>query len=435
LTSWNVTFGQRLTVYHLFPFSLRATFTWADRDLAVRAIAGNLASDFRLRPCAFDELGLRDIPESYRRRHRGWLQITPPPSYVDGMDTRRRRFAREFGTGCPQPAQRQPTVEILIAPSGLGVIRLAQDVEWGTCDDLRLIHASQTPFAHSYFKEGSRDPSLPDDLLRLLVPIRTAILTLQGATKDDRHQLTTRLCLPRPMDFFVGLVVCAAQPGAPDPPRWDELLTAREIWCITGQRTAEEAGALLSCDALLVVGWDESLFAFAGPPSRARNSDQRNAVQLFTLGAMHWAGLYDTDQLLYDSMPFLFERGHGYTKLRLIRGVQAHLAQLQHEAKVSYLSEHEDDQKILSKIFAVWETENLISNLEKKSVMLMGIVDRLNDERLREVGVVFTALSLVGIVSNLGQHRSWDPTGWLWSGVALTVALVGWIVYHLFSRR
>ena len=351
------------------------------------------------------------------------------------MDARRRRFVSQFGAACPEPTDTRPMMELLLAPSGLGVIRLAQEVEWRTCVDLRLLHASQTPFVQSYFKDGARDLRLPDDVLSLLDPIREAILTIPGAARDPRHQLTTRLDLLRPVDFFVGLVVCAAQPGVPMSPRWDDLLAAPEIECITGQRILERADAVLSCNAVVVVGWDESLLAFAGPPSSARAADQRNAVQLFTLGAMHWAGLYDTDQLLYDSIPFLFERGRGYTKLRLIRGVQSHLAQLQHEAKVSYLSEHEDDQKILSKIFASWETENLNNNLEKKGLMLVGMVDRLNDERLREVGVVFTALSLVGIVSNLGQHRSWDQTGWLWSGLALAIAVVAWILYHMFSRR
>lgn len=85
-------------------------------------------------------------------------------------------------------------------------------------------------------------------------------------------------------------------------------------------------------------------------------------------------------------------------------------------------------------LFETWETENLLSNLEKKSTMLMGIVSRLNDERLRDVGVFFTVLSLIGIVSNLGQHRQWDLTGWLWSAAAMGVAAIGWWLLRRAGR-
>lgn len=50
------------------------------------------------------------------------------------------------------------------------------------------------------------------------------------------------------------------------------------------------------------------------------------------------------------------------------------------------------------------------------------------------MGVFFTVLSLVGIVSNLGQHRQWDQFGWMWSGVAIVVALVGWLVMRYLGR-
>lgn len=398
-------------------------------------IARRLGHGFQLRASIFDQLGLRDLPESYLRSHSGWLEITPPPTYVSGMDVRRRRFTRDFGRASPQPSDTRPSVEILLAPSGLGIIRLAQGVEWRSEDDLRSLHASQTPFAHSYFKETARDRHLSDDLLSLLPPICEAVITLPGATIDARYQLTAQLGRAPSVDFFVGLVTCSATSSAPDPPRWDELLKAREIECVTGRRGSLKASSVLSCGGLLSVGWDESLLAFPTAPSSARDEHQRNMVQLFTLAVMHWAGLYDADQLLYDAMPVLFEKGHEYTKLQLIRGVQAHLAKLQHESKVSYLAEHEDDLKVLSEMFAAWETEDLVRNLEKKGVILMGIVDRLNDERLRDVGVIFTVLSLVGVVSNLGQHRSWDGMGWLWSAVALAVAAVGWIGYRHFSRR
>ena len=136
-------------------------------------------------------------------------------------------------------------------------------------------------------------------------------------------------------------------------------------------------------------------------------------------------GLYDTNQLLYDAVPFLFQPVNSYRKLQLLRGVQAHLAELQHESKLAYLAEHEDDRKILSRMFESWETENLVGDLEKKSTMLTGIVDRLNDDRLRQVGVFFTSLSLIGIVSNFGQPRHWDVTGVMWSAVAVAVGVIG----------
>ena len=209
------------------------------------------------------------------------------------------------------------------------------------------------------------------------------------------------------------------------PSPWQELLGAEEVACITGSPLPLTSDCILSCGALLVGGWDESLVAFAGRPSAQRDQHRGNSVEFFTLGAMHWMGLYDTNQLLYDAVPFLFQPVNSYRKLQLLRGVQAHLAELQHESKLAYLAEHEDDRKILSRMFESWETENLVGDLEKKSTMLTGIVDRLNDDRLRQVGVFFTGLSLIGIVSNFGQPRHWDVTGVMWSAVAVAVGVIG----------
>lgn len=431
---WSDTFDQRLTVYQLLPFSLRVGFAWQDRTRLSEELARRLPTGSAIREQSFEGLGLRDLPESYRRRYSGWLQIIPPQHYVKDIDTRRHAIVKDFGAICPQPTG-LPSVEILVTSSGLGTIRLVHDVEWGTCADLQGIHASQTAFIHSYFKTRARDLRLPDDLLPLLAPIREALLAMPNADGDPRHQLTRRFELTWPIvDFFVGLVVCDARSDAPDRPRWDELRAAQEIECITDQAVPVAPDCILSCEALLVMGWDESLLAFAGPPSPRREESRRNAVEFFTLGALHWTGLYDTDQLLYEALPFLFRRGRSYGKLQLIRGVQTHLAELQHESKVAYLAEHEDDRKILSRMFDVWETENLASNLEKKSTILTAIVGRLHDERLRDVGVIFTALGLMGIVSNLGQRRQWDDVGWMWSGVAFVIALIGWLVLLRLGR-
>ena len=433
-SSWSATFGQQLTMHHLLPFSLRVGFTWRDRATVVEELARRLPRGFEVRARDFDNLGFRRLPESYRRRYSGWLQIIVPHHYLEHLDRRRQSIIGTFRTACPQPIG-LPFVEILLMSSGLGTIRITHDVAWNTCVDLRRIHASQSAFIQSFFKSGARNPDLPDDLLSLLLPVRNAMLAAPKAHEDSRYQLAEQAGLTWPIvDFFVGLVVCTGQDHAPDPPRWQQLLVAQEIECITARPTPVSADSILSCEALLVVAWDESILAFAGRSSTDRDEQLRNAVEFFTLGTMHWTGLYDTDQLLYEALPFLFERGRSYGKLQLIRGVQAHLAELQHESKAVYLAEHEDDQKILSRIFEAWETEDLLSNLDKKSTMLMGIVSRLNDERLRDVGVFFTVLSLIGIVSNLGQHRQWDITGWLWSGAAMAVAVIGWWVLRRAGR-
>ena len=131
------------------------------------------------------------MPLRWRRRYRGWLRITPPRRYVEAVDHRRHAIAAGFGAACPQPTG-SPAVEILLMASGLGTIRIVQDVEWSTCTDLRAIHASQTAFIHSYFKAGVQDPNLPEDLLPLLNPIREAVLAMPNADRDPRWQLTSQ---------------------------------------------------------------------------------------------------------------------------------------------------------------------------------------------------------------------------------------------------
>jgi hypothetical protein len=432
---WSATFGQSITILHLLPFSLRTGFRWADRYDVIRNVNDRIGRDFQVEALSFDELGLRQLPDSYSQRYGGWLQITPPPRYTEGMQERQQRILRDFRRSCPKP-RGQPTVAVLISPSGLGAIRLVREAQWNSRDDLEALHESQTEFIHSYFKIRARDPRLADDLLALLAPIREGLLALPYGADDARHHLTVAADLKWPVsDFFVALVHCAATANARQPPAWPDLLAAPEIECITGHSIDPAEACVLTTEALLVVGWDESLLAFAGRPSESQEADRRNALALFSLGAMHWGGLYDADQLLYGALPYLFAKGRGFTKLQLIRGVQAHLAELQHESKVAFLAEHEDGQKLLSQMFDSWETENLSTNLDKKSTMLTAIVDRLNDERLREVGVFFTVLSLVGIVSNLGVSRAGSRDGWIWSGVAIVIALVGWLLLRWFSRR
>lgn len=441
---WSTTFGHELTMHLLLPFSLRVGFRWADRDCLIRTLSAGLR-DFTIQAREFDELGLRDLPDSYHRRHHGWLHIAPPARHLDAVDARRREIVGRSGAEGLRPVGRA-VVEIIVTPSGLGVFRLVHAVTWASSADLLAIHATQTALIHSYSKRRLRDPHQSDDLLRLLPPIREAILAVSDGRDDPRHQLTHRSGLSERqhhgdeggdgpvVDFFVGLAICTALPNAPDPPPWKQLLAAPEIGAITDLPGPLTDDSVLSCQALLAVGWDESLLAFAAPHSATREHHHRNAVELFTLGTMQWADLYDTDQLLYEALPFLFRRGQRYSKLQLIRGIQAHLTEVQHEAKVAYLAEHGDDQKILSRMFDTWETDNLMSNLEKKSATLTAIVDRLNDERLRDVGVFFSMLSLIAIVSNLGQHRQWDTTGWLWSSIAVGTALIGWLVFRHFGR-
>lgn len=433
-TPWSRTFGNTATVHALLPFSLRVGFEWNDRlGVVEEALRTRLGEGVDVAARSFAQLGLQDLPESYRRRHKGWLRIVPPPDWLQRLDARRHAILASFPAPCPRPLG-PSRVEILLASSGLGAIRVAHDVEWTSPGELRQLHAAEALFIQSYFKQAARE-ALGDDMWPLLESIRAAVLDAAGGRRDPRHELTLRYGLTWPtLDFYVGLVVCEARPGAPDPPRWAELLTAEEVTCVTRSGQALSMDDVLGCDALLVVGWDESLLAFAGAATPRRDAAARNAVQLFTLAAIQWTGLYDTDQMLYEALPALFRRGQAYTKLQLIRGVIAHLAQLQHESKVAYLAEHMDNQKLLARAFVAWETDNLVSNLATKSATLSAIVDRLNEEKLRTVGVFFTVLSLVGIVSNLGQHRQWDQFGWMWSGVAIVVALVGWLVMRYLGR-
>src|SRR5262249_13871683 len=105
-------------MYHLLPFSLRVGFRWEDRARAVEHLSAGLGKEFVVRALEFGELGLLDLPESYRRRSHGWVQIILPIRYVNAIDARRRDMLRQFGGDSPQPSGAVSTAEILLAQSG-----------------------------------------------------------------------------------------------------------------------------------------------------------------------------------------------------------------------------------------------------------------------------------------------------------------------------
>ena len=217
------------------------------------------------------------------------------------------------------------------------------------------------------------------------------------------------------------------------------LLTTEEMGLMTGRRPPFDANCLLDSDVLALVGWDCSVLAVAGPTAM-RQARIRNFIFLFALCTMHWTGLYDIDQLLYDATEFLHAPGSLREKLVLIRGVQAQVAMLQHESKASYLAEHARDLGMIRQLFESWETENLLTHLDKKREMLGALVTRLYDERLSGLLMFLTFLSVAGVLAGIGQLLHTPKIGLgvgdvTWTLTTVAAPLVWWLAYVLHRSR
>jgi hypothetical protein len=442
ISTWRQIFGDVVVVEHLLPFSVRMGFGWDDISRLREEVARRLPPDFTISIADFQSLGLVHLPESYRRRFFGWVRIELPPGFLEAMDGRRREILAMRGSEdgrCPSATENSMTGEILLATTGLGVVRVTNEVRWDSCSELERLHSSQAVFIESYFKRYRSRPDRPDDVLAVLEQLRRAIETLPRSRADARARLTAHdRGVFQPIDYFISLVVCQA-PTETAGRQCMQLIDAEEIAAITHRPRPYGPGCLMAADMLVVASWDTSLLAAAGPPAVLAR-EVTNIRLLFVLASMHWTGLYDIDQLLYSATDFLFAQGRAPFKLGLIRGVQRQMAQLLHESKISYLAEHAEDQRVLRQIFECWETENLVHNLEKKSEMLSTIVGRLNSERLNGLVMFFTFFSVAGLISGLGQIL-YAPkltvhaldVAWLVGSALTGVGL--WCAYILWSRR